>query len=316
MRHRFFIAVLMLAMLLVACSNDEAKDADNMPNDSTEDAQGGNNENKDKNTNPDEPTTTSQNVEHNDTVTSNEEVPAAALLIEQSTQLAEGQSGVSGITSFTETDENGEAKRFDTYYIMSDIKETFEDGSYWPQYYRSYIQQTTPDGEQFETYFSFGKSLYTKRSEDEWFGSVMDETMDIGFHYRLNYFTPYIWLNYFGPFLESVAPYEVYGTDYIVEADINEPALREFFDANMYMLAEENSIYHYNEWSFVDEPAHLYYIFNKENARLTEVGAVVKMKNEEYGEYEFSYTQQFDDFEVESIELPKEAIEATGVSEW
>lgn len=315
MRNRFFITLLMLAMLLVACSNDEAKDANNTPNASTEDAQGGNNEQTDENTQPDKSATISQNVEHNDTVTSEGDTPAAALLIEQSTQLAQGQTGVSGITSFTETDENGEAKRFDTYYIMSDIKETFENGAYWPEYYRSYIQQTLPNGEQFETYFSFGTSLFTKRN-GEWIGNVMDETMDIGFQYRLNYFTPYIWLNYFGPFLQSVAPYEVYGTDYIVEADLDEPALHEFFDANMYMLAEESSVYHYNEWTFVDEPIHLYFIFNKENARLTEVGAIVKMKNEEDGEYEFSYTQQFDDFEVESIELPKEAIEATGVSEW
>ena len=310
MQFRLFISFLLLAMCLIACSGEKAEDS---TTDQTEDTQGGNTNTTDEA----EDDVALQNEEHSDTVTSTDtaDIPPAALIIEQSMQLALGQKGVSGIASFTETDENGDAKTFDTYYTMSDIVETFEDGTHWPEFYRSYIQQTLPDGDQLETYFSFGKSLFTQR-DGEWYGNTIDETMDIGFHYRLNYFTPYIWLNYFGPFLESVAPFEVYGTDYVVEADINEPGLQEFFENNFYMLAEENSIYHYNEWTFVDEPAHIYLIFNKENSRLTEVGAVVKMENEEYGVYEFNYVQQFDDFEVESIELPEEVIQATGVSEW
>lgn len=276
------------------------------------------NDTSDEQASENEQSSTNDITEFNESEDDNEateNIPPAALLIENATKLAEQQSAISGVVGFTQTDANGEIERFDSHYEMSDIDESFEDDSIQTAFYRSYIQQSLPNGEQFETYFSFGNSYYTYR-DGEWFGNVIDETFDIGMHARLHYFTPYAWLHYLGPFLESVAPYEVYQTDYIVEADINEPALQAFFETNMYMLAEENSIYHYNDWSFVDEPAHIYFIFDKESHRLKEVGTSVKLLNAEYGEYTFDYVQQMDDVEGGSIQLPAEVIEATDISVW
>lgn len=307
MRKLLLLFSLLTALLLAACTN-ETEDTTSQPGEQQDSSSNETDNNEDE--------TTSPNEEHNDTNTTTDKIPPAALLIENASKLAEKQDAFTGLVSFTQTDANDEFERYDTYYEITDLQETFKDGTIWPEFYRSYIQQTSPtSGEQFETYFSFGKSYFTYR-DGEWHGNSMDEIFDMGMHFRLNYFSPYAWLNYLGPFLESIAPYEAYQTDYIVEADINEPELQQFFEENMYMLTEENSIYHYNEWTFVDKPMHIYFIFDKESHRLMEVGTSVKLLNEEYGEYSFDYTQQFDAHDIPSIALPTEIKEATGVSVW